>query len=132
LDASEDGKTWKRTIDRADNDVASPHTYTAFDPPLPARYFKLTNVFTPAGGKFAVSDLRVFGVGAGDPPAAVKGLAAKRDAQDRRQVTLTWKPPANASAYLVRYGVEPDKLYQHRLVRGGGVPGVTLYCLNHD
>src|SRR5439155_5969516 len=47
LDASEDAKTWKHAIDRADNDVTSPHTYAAFDPPLRARYFRLTNVFTP-------------------------------------------------------------------------------------
>jgi hypothetical protein len=119
-------------LDRADGEVASPHTYAAFGQPLRARYFKLENVFTPAGGKFAVSDLRVFGVASGDPPAAVNGLTAKRDAKDRRKVVLTWKPSKGATAYLIRYGAEPSKLYQHRLVQGGDVSSATLFCLNHD
>ena len=132
LNASEDGKAWKRVIDRADGDVASPHTYAAFDPPLAARYFKVENVYAPANGKFAVSDLRVFGVAAGDPPPAVKGLTAKRDAKDRRKVTLSWKPSKGATSYLIRYGAAPTKLYQHRLVQGGEVASATLFCLNND
>jgi hypothetical protein len=132
VNASADGNSWRRVIDRADSDVASPHTYQQFDPPLQARYLTVQNVFTPCGGKFAVSELRVFGVARGKPPEAVKSLTAKRDAKDRRKVTLTWKPISGATSYLIRYGVEPHKLYQHRLIQSGTAASATLYCLNHD
>jgi hypothetical protein len=92
----------------------------------------LENVFTPAGGKFAVSDLRVFGVAPGDPPPAVTALTVKRDAKDRRKVMLSWKPSAGASGYLIRYGPVPYKLYQHRLISGGDASSATLFCLNQE
>jgi hypothetical protein len=132
LKSSVDGKAWRSAIERADGDVASSHTYAAFDPPIQARYFRVENVFMPSGGKFAVSDLRIFGVAPGDPPPAVKGLTAKRDAKDRRKVTVSWKPSAGATGYLIRYGPTPVKLYQHRLITGGEVSSATLFCLNQQ
>lgn len=132
LSASNDGKIWKTVVDQSRNDVASPHTYAAFDPPVRARYFKLQNLQMPAGGKFAVGDLRLFGVGTVAPPQAVNELAAQRDPQDRRKVTLTWTPAERAESYLIRYGITADKLYQHHLINGGDAAAVTLYCLNND
>jgi hypothetical protein len=79
-----------------------------------------------------VSDLRIFGVAEGSPPPAVSSLTAKRDARDRRKVTLSWKPVSGATCYLIRYGVDPHKLYQHRIIESGTVASATLYCLNHD
>jgi hypothetical protein len=132
LAASDDGQTWKTVLDRSQATDASPHTYIAFDAPVKARYLKLTNVSMPGGGKFAVSDLRVFAEPAGPAPAAVKELTATRDATDRRKVTLTWKPSDGATQYLIRYGIAKDKLYQPHVVRGDGETTVTLYSLNSE
>jgi hypothetical protein len=132
LSASADGKAWTTVLDRSDAKVASPHDYIEFPQPVRARYLKLVNVSAPGGGKFAVADLRAFGVAEGDKPDPVRQLAATRDPGDRRKVTLTWSPAAGAKAYLVRYGIAADKLYQHEFVRGGEKDRLTLYCLNHD
>jgi hypothetical protein len=128
--ASTDGVTWTTVVDRSMSARASPHAYVEFTGPVNARYLKLRNVRTPGGGKFAVSDLRAFGVADIPPPAAVEGIAAARDPADRRKVTLTWPPAAGATEYLIRYGIEHHKLYQHRLVRPREGTRVTLHGLN--
>ena len=129
LSASDDGDTWTKLLDRSDSDQTSPYTYVQFEQPLNARFFKLENAVTPGTGKFAVSDLRVFGVGHGAKPQAVGGVAAKRDA-DRRNATVSWKPADGATSYLIRYGIAKDKLYQHRLVNDGRRTEETLHCLS--
>ena len=86
----------------------------------------------PAGGKFSISDFRLFSAGEGDPPAAPTGLTAHRDDKDRRKVTLTWNASAGATSYLIRYGTSPHKLYQHHLINRADATTVTLYCLGSD
>jgi xylan 1,4-beta-xylosidase len=130
LEASDDGKEWKTVVDRRDAKVTSTHTYVEFDPPLRTRFLKLTNVHTPAGGKFAVSDLRAFGMRKGAAPPAVPELTAQRDAGDRRKATLSWPKVEGATGYLIRYGVTPQKLYQHDLVSGGEQTQLKLRNLN--
>jgi hypothetical protein len=132
LSASDDGKDWKRALDRSESTTATPHAYVQFDSPIKARFFKLENLFTPAGGKFAVSDLRLFGVGTGSPPSEATDLVVKRDSADRRRVTLTWKPASGATSYLIRYGTTPEKLYQHHLINRADATSVMLYCLSSD
>jgi xylan 1,4-beta-xylosidase len=132
LSASVDGERWSVVVDRRGSDDCSPHTYVQLDEPIEVRFFRLENVHTPAGGKFAVSGLRIFGVAGGSPPAAVDVVAAQRDALDRRKVMVRWMSVDGAAAYLVRYGITPDKLNQHHLVRGRDVSEVTLFSLNND
>lgn len=132
LSASDDDKSWRPIVDRSQSSSPTPNAYVQFAEPVKARYFKLENVFTPGGGKFAVSDLRLFGISDGPTPESVTELTATRDATDRRKVTLSWKPAKGATAYLIRYGIEPAKLYQHHLVNSGDATSVTLYCLNND
>jgi hypothetical protein len=133
LSTSADGKDFTVVADHSDATTAAPHEYVEFDPPVRARFIRVSNVYTPADGKFAVADLRAFGVIAdGTKPEPVRQLAASRDATDRRKVKLTWSPAAGAKAYLLRYGVAPDKLYQHEFIRGGDKSELTLYCLNND
>jgi hypothetical protein len=130
VESSEDGVNWKIAIDRSAATNASPHTYVEFDHAIKLRYLKVTNVQTPAGGKFAVSDVRAFGIAPGDPPAPVAQLSAKRDTADRRKVTLTWTPSERATAYLIRYGITKDQMYQHDLVMDGKAKELKLFCLN--
>jgi hypothetical protein len=132
LASSRDRKQWDIVLDRSKSTVASPHHYAQLEKPVRARYLRLTNVHTPGGGKFAVSDLRVFGVGDGPAPAPVEGVQVQRDSGDRRKVTVSWGPSDGAIAYLVRYGIETNHLNQHDLVRGGDAMSITLYGLNRE
>ena len=132
LAASDDGKTWHPIVDHSNAQTASPHTYVAFDEPVHARFLKLSNIFMPGGGKFAVSDLRVFGNAPGAAPGVVSEITAQRDAADRRKITISWKPSDHATRYLIRYGIAPDKLYQPHLVRQSDGTKITLYSLNSE
>jgi xylan 1,4-beta-xylosidase len=130
--SSDDGSEWHSIVDQSHSGRARPHTYAQLKRPTTARYVKVKNVHTPGGGKFAVSDLRVFGFGGGTGPGRVVNVAPRRDAQDRRKVRITWMPAPRATGYVIRYGIEPGKLYQHHVVHGAAETDVTLYCLNGD
>jgi hypothetical protein len=77
---------------------------------------KLTNVFTPDNGKFTLKAFRVFG----NPDEAtwtkVDKVKAVRSELDRRNAHLLWEPVAGAEGYIVRYGIEPNKLYNSYMV----------------
>jgi hypothetical protein len=132
VESSEDAITWKIMIDRSAARDASPHTYVELDPPTRMRFLKVTNVQTPAGGKFAISDVRAFGVAPGETPSPVTDLSAKRDDADRRQVTLSWTPSSRATSYLIRYGITRQQMHQHDLVPGGKAKELKLYNLNGE
>jgi hypothetical protein len=131
LSVSTDGQTWTPVFDRKDATTSAAHAYVQFDAPVRARYVKLKNGHTPNGGKFAVSDLRLFSAPFGEKPKPVESLTAKRDENDRRQATLTWTPAPGATGYLIRYGIDPNKLNLFHRLRGGEVQELTLYNLNH-
>jgi hypothetical protein len=107
-----------------------PHAYVQLDAPRRARYVRLTNARTPAGGKFAVRDLRVFGVGAVAMPGEAHDLVVTRDASDARSATLTWTPAPRAQRYVIRYGLSPEKLYASYEV--DNVTHLTMNGLNRD
>jgi hypothetical protein len=130
VSASQDGGQWAVVADRSNGETATPHFYAELEKPARARYLKVQNVATPGGGKFAVSDLRAFGLGDGARPGSVTEVVAKRDATDRRKVTVTWKPVDGAAQYQVRYGIDPGKLYHHYLVKPGAGAELTMYNLN--
>lgn len=132
LSASRDGAEWDLVLERSRSSGASPHHYAEMEKPVLARYLRLTNVHMPGGGKFAVSDLRAFGIGEGPKPAAVSNVQVTRDEHDRRKAMISWSPSEHASAYLVRYGIEKNHLNQHDLVRGGDATSITLYGLNAE
>ena len=62
-------------------------------------------------GKFAVSGFRVFGLGSGEKPPAVKQLIVLRTNKDKRSAWIKWKPVDQAYAYNLYMGTEPGKLY---------------------
>ncbi len=127
---SNDNKNWAMLIDKSNNAVDNRHDYTELSEPVKARYVKLTNVFTPDSGKFAIKDLRIFG----NPDKAkfteVTDVMVVRDPDDRRDATLTWKPVEGADGYIVRYGIEPNKLYNNYMVYDKYT--LTIHSLNRD
>ncbi len=127
---SDDNKNWSMLIDKSNNPEDLRHDYMELSEPVKARYVKLANVFTHDEGKFAVKDFRIFG----NPDAAgiteVKDVMIVRDPDDPRDVTLTWQPVKGADGYVVRYGIEPEKLYNNYMVYDGY--SLTIHSLNRD
>lgn len=113
---SGDNKTWSLIIDKSNNTKDFPHDYTELSKSMKARYVKVTNVFTPGGGKFAVKDLRVFGNPGSATFSPADNVTIVRDEEDRRNATIMWEPVKGADGYIVRYGIEPDKLYNSYMV----------------
>jgi hypothetical protein len=130
LQVSNDNKTWKTLIDKSDNKVEIHHDYAELKEPVNARYVKLTNVFTPDSGKFAVKDLRIFGNPEVTKFTKVKDVKVVRSQEDRRDATLLWEPMKGADGYVVRYGIEPKKLYNNYMVYDANT--LTIHSLNKN
>lgn len=115
--ASEDGKAWRIIVDKIRNRRGNPHDYTQLPTPVKARYVKIENLHTAKGGKFALSDLRVFGQGNGKAPSEPKNVRSERDSNDSRYATVTWEAVPEADGYIVRFGYSPDFLNQSIMVK---------------
>jgi hypothetical protein len=130
LQISHDNKSWTMLIDKSDNKEAIQHDFAELAEPVKARYVKLTNLFTPDSGKFAVKDLRIFG----NPEAAkftkVRNVKVVRSQEDRRNATLLWEPVKGAAGYVVRYGIDRGKLYNNYMVYDANT--LTIHSLNKN
>ena len=120
LEFSQNGRDWKMLVDRSRATQNRQHEYIEFKAAVGARYVRLTNRSEkiPGNGRFAVSALRIFGEGGGARPAAVdmKGVYAERRADNNRTVGVEWPKAEGAEGYIVRYGLSPDRMYQHHQV----------------
>ncbi|QJX48886.1 family 43 glycosylhydrolase [Hymenobacter taeanensis] len=114
---SKDGRKWKVLVDKSRNQTDVPHDYIELARPVQTRYLKLENIHMPTG-KFALSGLRIFGLGSGSPPNQVKGFVVLRTEKDKRSAWLNWTPSADAYAYNIHVGIAPDKLYSCIMVHG--------------
>jgi len=130
VEISDDNSNWSMLIDKSNNTVDKRHDYTELSKPVKARYVKVTNVFTHDEGKFAVQELRVFG----NPDKAkftkVTDVFVARNPEDRRDATITWKPVEGADGYVIRYGIEPGKLYNNYMVYDNYT--ITIHSLNKE
>lgn len=114
---SADGKSWMMLADKSLNKKDVPHDYIALDKAVSARFIKLENIHMPTG-KFAISGLRVFGLGNGQKPEAVKGLTLLTG-RDKRNAWIKWDAVNDAYAYNIYLGTAPDKLYNSIMVYQG-------------
>jgi xylan 1,4-beta-xylosidase len=117
LEASGDGKTWTTLADHSESDKDAPHDYVELAQPATARYVHVMNIRMAGGGPFSIRDLRIFGNGGENAPAAPE-FSAHRDASDPRNAVVRWEIARGADGYIVRYGIAPGKLYQNYEVRG--------------
>jgi hypothetical protein len=108
--SSLDGRSWKLMVDKSQNKTDVPHDYIELAKPVEARYLKLVNHHM-AAGKFALSGFRVFGLGHGKKPGAVKDLIVLRGEHDSRSAWLKWGHRTDATGYVIYSGIAPDKLY---------------------
>ena len=117
VEYSADNKNWKTLLDKTSNEQDLTHPYEALKTPVKARFIKITNYRVP-DGTFAISGLRIFGHGTGRKPVKVTSFKAARDANDPRDIDLSWNKQAGADGYNIRYGIEKDKLYHSYQVNG--------------
>lgn len=111
VEISDDGQTWRTLIDKRENQRDAPHDYTQLSQPVSGRYVRLTNRHTPAGARFSVSGFRVFGKANGPLPSEASKITAQRNPNDARRAHISWSPSQDAEFYIVRYGVQPDRLF---------------------
>ena len=107
---SSDGIKWNLLVDKSKNNKDVPHDYVELPGPVKTRFIKLVNLQMPTG-KFAISGLRVFGRGNGEPPQPVKELMVLRTLRDKRSAWIKWSPVDDAYAYNLYIGTEPGKFY---------------------
>ncbi|MGI6265105.1 MAG: family 43 glycosylhydrolase [Acutalibacteraceae bacterium] len=125
---SADGGDWTVLADCTGDHPDTSHDYFEWEEPLALRYLRLENAGSvPAGGKFAVSGLRVFGNGNTRPPQAAPILRVTRG-EDERDMRVCWDAVPDAQGYFLRFGVDPDALYTHYQVIGDTEAAVG--CLN--
>jgi hypothetical protein len=110
LRGSVDGKQWQLLADLSRETRDRPNAYIELPRAVKARYIRYEHVYV-AAPNLAISDLRVFGNGAGSAPAPPRGLAVRRDT-DRRNAFITWDRVPEAVGYNVLWGIAPNKLYQ--------------------
>ena len=113
VEASLDGVTWNKILDRSNNQRDATHDFEPLDHPVKARYLHLVNVHCPAHANFSVSGFRIFGGGLGHAPEPVKTLTVKRNPDDGRKAAISRCPAAGADFYIVRYGIAPNELYNN-------------------
>ncbi len=116
IEVSDDNENWTLIVDKSNNPQDLWSDYIELPTPVNARYVKLTNVFTPDGGKFAVKALRAFGNPEQSTFTKVENVKVVRSELDRRHAHLLWDEVPGADGYLVRYGIAPDKLYNSYMV----------------
>lgn len=130
VEVSDNNAEWTMLIDKSNNTADNRHDYTELEKPVKARFVRVTNIFTHDEGKFAIQELRIFG----NPDKAkftkVTDVLVARNPEDRRDATITWKPVEGADGYVVRYGIEPGKLYNNYMVYDDFT--ITIHSLNKD
>ena len=111
LSSSLDSKTWTPIAEVSGSPRRDrPNAYLELETPTRARYVRFEHGHVGAAN-LAVSDIRVFGNGAGPPPTTPSSLSAKRE-RDERNATITWQAVPKVVGYNVRWGIAPTKLYQ--------------------
>lgn len=112
VEYSADKKNWKVLADKRLNRTDVPHDFLRLNTPITARYVRLTNYHVP-DGKFAISDLRVFGSGEASAPPVVSSFTVVRDTIDACNISLNWPKVPGAIGYNIRYGKRPGELYHN-------------------
>ena len=110
LHHSLDGKQWDVMADLTNEKRDRPNAYIELPKPIRARYLKFEHIYV-ASPNLAISDIRVFGRGDGEPPRTPANLTVRRDT-DARNAFISWAEVPGAVGYNILWGISDDKLYQ--------------------
>ena len=116
--ASNDKRQWTLVVDKSNNDFDAPHDYIPLLKSLHTQYLKIENIHVPGGGKFCLSDLRIFGHTQGNIPKKPENFHVTRNKKDPRNAMISWRAADQAYGYQIYYGIAPDKLYNCITVNG--------------
>jgi hypothetical protein len=116
IEGSIDGVSWLTLVDRKNSFKDVPNDYVELSTPQTVRYIRYKNIHVPTPN-LAISDLRIFGVGQGKAPTAVKNFVVNRHT-DRRDASITWDQQSDCQGYSILWGIAPDKLYNSWMVYG--------------
>lgn len=111
LSASHDGKKWYTVADFRKKRTDTPHDYVEFENPFRTRYIRWENCEYSLSANVSLREFRVFGHADGPAPCEVKGVKVTRDIKDRCHALISWQPSKDATGYIIRYGLTPNKLY---------------------
>lgn len=114
LEVFNDG-TWMTVCDKRENTRDVPHDFVTMQTPTRARHIRIRCAHMPAGGKFAISGLRVFGMSQAQRPEAVKHVNVTRE-NTGMQAQITWQADPSATGYNIQWGHAPHKLYHSFMV----------------
>ena len=110
LHHSSDGTNWAVLADLSREPRDRPNAYIEVERPVQARFVRYEHLHV-GSPQLAISDVRVFGIGRGQPPETPLRLRVRRDA-DLRNAVVTWDEVPGVVGYNILWGIEPAKLYQ--------------------
>ena len=128
IEGSLDGEQWEMIADYSENERDQPHAYLEIIKPVKARYVRYRNVYFP-NKYLAISEFRVFGNGEGPVPAQPADFEVERQ-KDRRNADLSWNEVADATGYVIYWGIRKDRLNNSALMYGQN--SYELRALNVD
>ena len=129
LYSSSDSKTWQLIADlTTEKRRDRPNAYVELTTPTKARYVKYVHGYV-ASSHLAISDIRVFGTGAGQAPKTPDGFTIRRDA-DTRNAFISWNKVSDAVGYNILWGIKKDKLYETYQVFADQKTSLELRALN--
>jgi len=105
-----DGVKWSLAADLSGEHRDRPNAYIELKEPIQTRFIKYEHGYV-ASPNLAISDLRIFGRGDGEPPGVPRNLNVRRDS-DARNAFVAWEQVPGAVGYNILWGIQPDKLYQ--------------------
>lgn len=114
LYGSKDNDKWEIIEDKSETDTDLSHDLIILDNAKEYRYLKIEFISCPYHQRFAVSGLRVFGIGNGKKPKQVTNSVSKRFTNT--DASITWEKTDNTQGYNVNIGIAPDKLYTSILI----------------
>jgi xylan 1,4-beta-xylosidase len=127
LHHSTDGKSWNILADLRNEKRDRPNAYLELAEPVRARFVRYEHVHV-ASPNLAISDIRVFGNAPGENPETPRNLRARRDA-DPRNAFLNWDDVPGAVGYNIRWGIQPNKLYQSYQIFADQRPQLEIRAL---
>ena len=110
MSASLDGRTWRTIADLSRETHDRPNAYIELPTAVRARFVRYEHGHVGAA-TLAISDIRVFGNGAGAAPHTPAHLTVERGA-DRRNARIEWDAVPGTIGVNVRWGLAADKLYE--------------------
>ena len=107
VEGSVDGDFWHTIADRSNNE--KDQILELLETNDNVRYIRVTNRTNFNPGKFAITELRVFGKADVAKSNAVTNFNAVRG-DDSRRIQFRWDPVEGAEGYIIRWGATPERM----------------------